>query len=353
MLAICDYLVSNIDENTHCLKALFGDWNDALDGLGLTKKPGQEYGNGVSVMASLQLYKNLWELSEICKRYQKFKGKAEQYLKVREELKKGLLSNAIVQNNNVKKILHGWGDDKSFFVGSFEDNDGYSRDSLIVNAYWILSEFYKEAPEMLSFIKQAYARLDSKYGFKTFEPYFSFTNDKVGRINRLPKGTAENGATYIHATLFAIWSLLEIDEAKMAWEQIVKVLPITHQKITTTPFVMPNSYAFNEEKGFDGESMSDWFTGSGCVLMKSLIGGVFGVRPTLDGVKIETASYMPCKKAEITLKIKNTPIRVCYKNEGAGRKYCANVENVINTDKGIFIPVSELKGKEITVLVFD
>ena len=80
---------------------------------------------------------------------------------------------------------------------------------------------------------------------------------------------------------------------------------------------------------------------------------MFGVRPTLDGVKIETASYMPCKNAEITLKIKNTPIRVCYKNEGKGRKYCVDVKNVINTNKGVFIPVSELKGKEITVLVFD
>jgi cellobiose phosphorylase len=175
----------------------------------------------------------------------------------------------------------------------------------------------------------------------------------VGRINRLPKGTAENGATYIHATLFAVWTLFEMDEAKMAWEQIGKVLPITHQKITTTPFVMPNSYAFNEERGFDGESMSDWFTGSGCVLMKALLGGAFGIKPTLDGLRIETASYMPCENAEIAVNIKNTPVRLCYKKEGKGRNYYMNVENVIRTDKGVFIPTSLLNGKEITVLVVD
>mgnify|MGYP006932848264 CR=1 FL=1 len=46
------------------------------------------------------------------------------------------------------------------------------------------------------------------------------------------------------------------------------------------------AYIENEEKGFDGESMSDWFTGSGCVLGKVLFFCVFGVRPNLQGVEI-------------------------------------------------------------------
>ena len=32
LLRIADYLISHLDEETNCLHALYGDWNDALDG---------------------------------------------------------------------------------------------------------------------------------------------------------------------------------------------------------------------------------------------------------------------------------------------------------------------------------
>lgn len=354
LITIVDYLISNLDENTGCLKALYGDWNDALDGLGKTQKEGQEFGNGVSVMASLQLYKNLDEMTNILQKIKKYPEKQRGYSIQKEALKNSLIDNAIVSNGTERKILHGWGDDKSFSVGSYCDNDGESRDGLTANAYWILSGLYKEYSEIVPDILKAYDRLDSKYGYKTFEPFFSSANDKVGRINRLPKGTAENGATYIHATLFAIWSLFEIGEAKKAWEQIYKILPITHDFISTTPFVMPNSYIHNEERGFDGESMSDWFTGSGCVLIKALIGGAFGVQPTLDGIRINTATYMPCKQAEITLKVKGITLELNYQNENNGsRKYTINGETYASDTNGIFLSGAILQTRQLQIQITD
>ncbi len=355
LITITDYLISNLDETTGCLKALYGDWNDALDGLGKTKKAGQEFGNGVSVMASLQLYKNLGEMANILHQISKYPEKGKRYTLQREQLKNSLIQNAIVSNGHERKILHGWGDDKSFFVGSYHDNDGESRDGLTANAYWILSGLYKAYDEILPDILKAYERLDSKYGLKTFEPYFSAANDKVGRINRLPKGTAENGATYIHATLFAIWSLFEIGESQKAWEQIYKILPITHDFISTTPFVMPNSYIYNKENGFDGESMNDWFTGSGCVLIKVLIGGVFGVQPSLDGIRIRTASYMPCKDAKISLNIKGVSIDLLYQNRNNGyREYVVNNQKYPADDKnGIYLSNAMLQTPKLQITITD
>lgn len=354
LVSICDYLVSKLDADTGCLRALYGDWNDALDGLGKTEKEGEEFGNGVSVMASLQLYRNLFEMADLLKRRGRGQ-KAAEYLAVRETLKKGLIKNAVVSDGRERKILHGWGDDKSFFVGSYRDSDGVSRDGLTSNAFWILSGLYKEGGGLVSDILKAYDRLDSKYGLKTFEPYFSAENDKVGRINRLPKGTAENGATYVHATLFAIRSLFEIGEGRRAWEQIYKILPITHESVSTTPFVMPNSYIYNEEKGFDGESMNDWFTGSGCVLIKTLIGDIFGVRPTLDGIRIRTAEYMPCKSARIDLCVKGRLLRVRYRKEGRERRryYINSAEIQPDGAEGIFLTGDLLPEGEILVEIVD
>ena len=106
-------------------------------------------------------------------------------------------------------------------------------------------------------ILKSYERLDAKYGIKTFHPAFLMPDDTVGRIIYLPEGTAENASTYNHSTYFAIWSLFEIDEGEKAWKTLYKLLPFNHEFITTTPFVMPNSFSYNEERGFDGESMSD------------------------------------------------------------------------------------------------
>lgn len=218
-----------------------------MDGLGKTEERGKEFGTGVSVMATLQFCQNLKEMNEILS----FVGEtdaAADCVALHNRIKSGLYKYAVVKNNvGERKILHGWGDKRSFFVGSFFDNDGKNRDGLTASAFWVLSDMLDGDKSLKTDLMKVYKRLDSKYGLKTFEPYFAPDNDKGGRITRLPKGTAENGAVYIHATLFAIRSLFAMGEDKNAWEQIYKILPPPHDFISTTPFVMPNSYIENEQ----------------------------------------------------------------------------------------------------------
>ncbi len=352
LFAIMDFLISNLDEETNCLHALYGDWNDALDGLGKTDKKGQDYGTGVSVMASLQLYKNLNEMMEITSCLGGYQKKIDNYLQIREKLAGGLLKHAITVSGTERKILHGWGDDKSWFVGSFCDSDGKSRDGLTSNAFWILSGLYKEYGDIIPDILKAYTRLDAKYGVKTFEPAFDFNDEKVGRIKVLPKGTAENGATYNHSTCFAVWSLFEINEGKLAWDLLYKLLPITHEFISTSPFIMPNSFIHNPEKGFDGESMGDWFTGAGCVLLKLLVNGAFGIKPTLSGVEISPVSYMPFDRFELTLQLYGKPFILKYEKQGlSGRRFILNGKEVVN--EKIFIAKNELSNDKNIVTVID
>ena len=62
---VMGYLISCVDKETNCLRAMYGDWNDALDGLGASLDKSQRFGSGVSVMATLHLVKNLKEFAEI------------------------------------------------------------------------------------------------------------------------------------------------------------------------------------------------------------------------------------------------------------------------------------------------
>ncbi len=309
LFKIMNYLDRNRDhDETKLLCALYGDWNDALDGLGIAMDPKKKFGTGVSVMATLQYYQNCGEMIDILTHFfpGKFLDRLRQYGEIRAELAENLIRFAIQSDPlGNRRIVHGWGDRRSYHVASYQDPDGKARDGSTSNAFWVIADMLEHDSSLETDILAAFKRLDSKYGIMTFNPAFQRDTKGVGRIPKLPPGTAENGATYIHATLFAIRALYLLGQAREAWQQIEKILPFTplHKNYTHSPFVMPNSYVYNPEKGLDGESMNDWQTGSSNVLLKVLVWHVFGYSPEFSGVRIQPANWLPFSAFEFTIDI--------------------------------------------------
>lgn len=364
LFRIMNYLIKNLDySHTGCLRALYGDWNDALDGLGVSNTPEIEYGTGVSVMASLQLYQNLEEMIGLLNKLNKegYKKEILYYIQEKKQLAKNLLRFALIENDSgEKRIIHGWGDDYSYTVGGFSDPDGKSRCSLTANAFWVLSGMLSTNPDIKPTILDSFHKLDSKYGYKTFAPHFKKNVTGVGRIKKLPKGTAENGASYIHATLFAIMALFKMGEPKLAWEQIFKVLPFTHSNVSCSPYVMPNSYGYNPELGIDGQSMQDWQTGSSNVLLKTLIRFVVGIDVDYDGVWIKPAYYIPFTELSCEVQIRNCHIAIEYKNaQKSLREFYVNkqkrnssYDNRMNTYM-LWLSEEDLSKDKLEILIFD
>ncbi|MEG0152233.1 MAG: hypothetical protein RR744_03490, partial [Cellulosilyticaceae bacterium] len=207
----------------------------------------------------------------------------------------------------------------------------------------------------------AYERLGSKYGLKTFEPYFEKGTKGVGRIPNLPKGTAENGAAYIHASIFGVMSLFRMGETRKAWTELEKTLPFTHKRVSVSPYVIPNSYGYNEEKQIDGESMQDWQTGSSNVMLKTLIRFVFGVEPHYEGIWIQPSREIPFKSTQFVMTIRGTEINLNYtRNKGEKREFIVNGEK----QEGIYDSVMQLEklwldnnfiknSKKITIEILD
>ena len=215
---------------------------------------------------------------------------------------------------------------------------------------------------MRTVILDAFRRLDCKYGLKTFEPAFPEGTPGVGRITKLPPGTAENGATYVHATAFGIMALFALGEAKAAWEQLIKVLPFTplHEKLSHTPFVMPNSYSYNPDKGIDGQSMNDWQTGSSNVVLKALMRFAFGYEPETQGAWIQPAGWQPFKTFSFSLRVRDCTLTINYQDAHNGvRTFTLNGK----TQKGVpdphksidrlWIPYEAFKTSKLTVAVTD
>lgn len=350
LLKITDYLIGNIDENTKCLKILYGDWNDAVCGLGASQNGGK-FGNGVSVMATLQMYQALSFMSNILKHIGKYTEKCSEYAKCREDIKNGLLKYAIENDENgTRHIIHGWGDKRSYKIASLCDSDGKCRYSVNPNSFWCISGMIENDESIKSDILKAFDILDSKYGIKTFEPYFPYGMEGVGRITTITPGTYENACTYVHATMFAAAALFIIEEPKRAWDQLAKAITITHENATLTPFVMPNSYCYNEEYHIDGESMGDWFTGSGTVFMRDIVKYAFGIKPTLDGLTVDFPGFFPSDEAELEMEIKGTKIKLVYQNNHQNiRKYFVNGKEQKNK---IFINNNDLKN-ELVIKIAD
>ena len=332
LIRIMKYLISNIDSDTNCLKILYGDWNDAINGLGKTDDKDKKFGNGVSVMATLQLYRNLQEMTEILSELNGYEKECKNYQNIRKNIHDGLLKYALTDSH----IIHGWGDKQKYKICTPSDYDSKTRYSSTPYSFWCIAGMIEDTPELKESILKAYDILDSKYGIRTCFPHFEPKAAKyVGRVANITPGTYENCCAYVHSSMFAAMALFMLGEGERAWEQIEKAIPITHSYITKTPFVMPNSYCYNPDYNLDGESMGDWYTGSGCVLIRNIVKYAFGIQPDLGGIKIKPSRYMPTTSANIKLKIKNCTFELIYRNNktNARKFYVNDIEQPAAVDK--------------------
>lgn len=323
LIRIMGYLESNIDHEykTECMRVLFGDWNDAVDGLGKTDDPDREFGSGVTVMATLQFYRNCLEMCEILGHIGGYDELCSRYKEEAANIEKGLDKYAIdTDESGKRRIIHGWGDKISYKVGSYCDPDGESRFSLTPNAIWANSGFIRRDPTLKSSLMECFDAVSSKYGLKTFDKPFGPDCKGVGRITKILPGTYENCCAYAHGSLFGALAMFEIGESRRAWEEICKTAVITHENCTMTTFVMPNSYCENKEFNMDGESLGDWHTGSGTVLIKGIIKCGFGILPSLSGLRLQFPEYFPALCGEITVPVKDATVHIKYEDTGVGRR---------------------------------
>ncbi len=363
LIRIMGYLMSKIDREykTNCVRVLFGDWNDALDGLGDPEVPGdEEFGSGVTVMATLQFYQNCREMIEILTKIGGHDDLCKAYAEAAKGIEAGLEEHAIVTNENgERKIIHGWGDKIGYKVGSWCDPDGAARYSLTSNSFWAITKFLQRDPSLKGAIMNCMDAVSSKYGLKTFDVAFPADCKGVGRIANIVPGTYENSCAYAHGSLFGTMALFEMGEGERAWEEIAKTAVITHGNCTMSSFVMPNSYCENADYGMDGESMGDWHTGSGAVLVKETIRYGFGIHPDLDGLRIQTPAYFPAQSGEITVNVKNSKVTLSYKNKGQGKRtveingadYTESFDSLMNIN-AYYLPESAM-GEEITIKICD
>ena len=260
------------DRGQHGLcKIRYGDWNDALEGIG-------KNGRAEGIWLTMALYWAMGLMKELA-----------EYIKDDDNVCK--LSDAM---DIIKKLVnqHGWTgqwyayaiDDDGGMVGSPSNPEG----KLHLNAQtFAVFTGIAEGNRAILCRDAIKKHLMTEVGPLLIWPVYK--NSKVGRMWRLEPGNFENGSIYTHGASFKIYADLVGNDPDGALDTLLKILPSNPlnplSRSTSEPYSLGNYYCGRDNKFF-GLNVYSHFTGSYPWLMKCIAEKMIGVEACYDGLKI-------------------------------------------------------------------
>ena len=326
----------------HCLKAIKasaklgenglvlmggGDWNDAMDKVGIL-------GKGTTVWGSMFLYM-------VVSKFLPYIKNKKPYFDLKERLKAA--------------IDKAW--DGEWYARAYCDDGTVlgSKDSVeckidaITQSFAVLSGVGDKNKTKLALLSVANRLVDAESGIiKLLDP--PFEKIKAGYISDYPKGVRENGGQYTHGAIWYIMSLFEIGEIEYAYALLNMINPINHsltksaiQKYEVEPYVI-SADVYSQPCGKGGWS---WYTGAAAWYYYVVVRCLFGIKITKDVISISPKLPKSIKKASFELIKDGSTYAFHINNEGEGQWKIYVGDRGYNTNS--IKLTHSLLGKEITV----
>ena len=220
-----------------------------------------------------------------------------------------------------QRILHGWGDGRSYLVGSFNDPDGAARDGLTSNAFWVLSGMFEEDPRCARSSWPPSNGWIRSIGLQDVRAVLSCRTRPASGVSASCRPARRKTARRTCTRRFSAWPRLRWVARASAWEQMVKVLPFHRAARRTcrhSPFVMPNSYGLQPgrmDRRAEHERLADRQRQRA---FKLLIRHVFGFEP-LTGGRVDSARRAGCRSAvRVHHRARGCNVRISYRDESRG-----------------------------------
>ena len=133
--------------------------------------------------------------------------------------------------------------------------------------------------------------LDDPMGGYTFYPPFMEPDPRVGVISRFAPGTKENGSIFGHSSRWRIWAECYGGRGDKAYELLDKMSPVTRHladpdRYRIEPYVACQ-FIYAREADRYGEGSHSWATGTAAWSLIVVWEWIFGVRPELDGLRLD------------------------------------------------------------------
>ena len=114
---------------------------------------------------------------------------------------------------------------------------------------------------------------------------------RYGIISRFAPGTKENGSFFGHSSRWRIWAECFTGRGDKAYEVLRKMSPITRHEADPDlyriePYVACQ-FIYAPESGHPGEGSHSWATGTAAWTLSLVWEWILGVRPEVDGLRID------------------------------------------------------------------
>ncbi|MFP7288138.1 NdvB protein [Shouchella clausii] len=254
-----------------------GDWCDPMNMVGYK-------GRGVSGWLTIATAYACRVWADVCDAA----GKTEDGLELR----------AAAAEVNLQVNQHLW-DGEWYARGITDDNvkfgvAGDREGRIFINPQaWSLLSGAADDVQQEKLIRAVAEQLETPYGVEKLAPAYTSMREDVGRVTQKHPGSAENGAVYNHAAAFYIYALYAAGRPEDAYRLLRKMLPGPDKddliQRGQLPVFIPNYYrgAYRQFPRTAGRSSHLFNTGTAAWVYRCLVDGLFGLRGTPDGLRVD------------------------------------------------------------------
>ncbi len=299
------------------------DWNDCLNLNCFSKEPGESFQTtgpsegpvAESVFIAGMFVKYGSEYADICRHL-------------------GLNDEAAAAKAHIDKMYdtvlkYGW-DGKWFMraydaygnkVGSHECEDG--KIFIEPQGFCVIAGIgVKEglADTALNSVKEL---LDTRYGIVLLQPAYKDYHLELGEVTSYPPGYKENAGIFCHNNPWITVAETVVGDSERAFETYTKICPAYIEDISdihrTEPYVYSQMIA-GKDAVRHGEAKNSWLTGTAAWTFLSASQYILGIRPDLDGLKIEPCVPAQFKKIKVSRKFRGTTYNITINNPDNAKK---------------------------------
>jgi cellobiose phosphorylase len=296
------------DTGRHGLPLIhYGDWNDALDGLG-------GRGQGESVFLGEFLSFALRKSSALARLVGE-NDLSQSWLRKSEDLI-SIINNDCWDDDRFVRAFH----DDGTVIGCWNNREG---SIYLTPQVWAVIGDLAPRERLETCMHTVERELNTSFGIRCLAPPYTQYDPHVGLISCFPPGIKENGAIFSLAMAFCILAELMLKRAEQAWDILCKANPVLRARenpeYSMEPYVY-SQFVAGPETNLNGQGFHHWLTSTCSWMQYVVINWMLGARADLDGLTIDPCIPSHWREYEINRPFRGSMVNINVKNP-LGRNY--------------------------------
>ncbi len=326
------------------------DWNDCLNLNCFSREPGESFQTtgpsegpvAESVFIAGMFVKYGREYAELCRRLH-MEEEAQSAEREIEAMYRAVLE-------------YGW--DGEWFlraydangdkVGSRECEDGQIY--IEPQGFCVLAEIGVKEGYAARALASVEERLDTRYGIVLLQPPYKDYHLELGEVSSYPCGYKENAGIFCHNNPWITAAETVLGHGERAFETYRKICPAYIEEISdihrTEPYVYSQMIA-GKDAARHGEAKNSWLTGTAAWTFVSASQYILGIRPDLDGLRIDPCLPAQIKECRVSRTFRGAVYHITIKNPNNAQKGIRRLTVDGKEIVGNLVPVSAAKEVEV------